>query len=201
MVTGMIVTRREPLMAALPDFGRYRGADGKAIASHRPGRVSRSTGATSDPDAAGGQHETSGSDARTGKAWNKVKRWFGDGVHLIAATRYDIPVARPLTPASQAEPPALRAMIQERCAETPALAPRCGDFRAYRGLDSAETKARLWDEDAIRPLIDSRERWREEQQAPADEPSKPITPPLFPERVDTLVPTAKGRQPTLAARL
>jgi hypothetical protein len=192
MVTGMIGILREQLMAALPDFGCHLGYDGKAIESHSTGRVGRATGTTSDPDADWGKHETGGIDARTGKAWSKVKSWFGYGLHLIADTRYEIPVAMHLTPASHAEQPELRAMIKELFAETPALAQRCGDFSADRGLDSAETKALLWDDYAIRPLIDTRELWREEKQHPDYDPSKPITRPLFPERVDTIVHTEKG---------
>lgn len=103
MVTGMIVTLREPLMAERPDFGRHLGDDGKAIESYSTGQVKRTTGATSDPDADWGKHETSGVDARTGKAWKKIKRWFGDGLHLIADTQYEIPVAMHVTPASHAE--------------------------------------------------------------------------------------------------
>jgi len=44
----------------------------------------------------------------------------------------------------------------------------------------------------IRPLIDTRELWREEKQQPDYDPSKPITRPLHPERVDTIVHTEKG---------
>ncbi len=33
-----------------------------------------------DPDADWGHHETQGVDARTGKAWKKLKRWFGYGL-------------------------------------------------------------------------------------------------------------------------
>jgi hypothetical protein len=41
-------------------------------------------------------------------------------------------------------------------------------------------------------LIDTRERWLEESQDPDDNPFKPITRPLSPERVDTVVHTEKG---------
>jgi hypothetical protein len=193
MVTGMIVTLREQLMAERPDFGRHLGYDGKAIESHSTGQVKRTTGATSDPDADWGKHETSGVDARTGKAWKKIKSWFGYGLHLIADTQYEIPVAMHVTPASHAEQVELRVMLKEIFTETPALAERCRDFSADRGLDSAETKALLWDDYGIRPLIDTRELWREEKQHPAYDPSQPITRPLFPARVDTIVHTEKGR--------
>jgi hypothetical protein len=192
MVTGMIATLREQLMEALPDFGRHLGYDGKAIDSHSTGRVDRATGETSDPDADWGKHETVGVDARTGKLWKKIKTWFGYGLHLIADTEYEIPVAMRLTPASHSEQIELRGMLEETFAETPKLAERCRDFSADRGLDSAETKTLLWEDYRIRPLIDTRELWREEKQHPDYDPSKPITRPLYPERVDTIVHTEKG---------
>ena len=64
-------------MDALPEFGQHLGYDGKAIDSHSTGRVRQRTGATSDPDADWGKHETHGVDNKTGKAWKKVKSWFG----------------------------------------------------------------------------------------------------------------------------
>ena len=192
MVTEMITTLREQLMEVLPEFGQHLGYDGKAIDSHSTGQVSRITGETSDPDADWGKHETSGVDTRTGKSWKKIKSWFGYGVHLIADTQYEIPVAMHLTPASHAEQIELRVMLKETFAATPELAERCRDFSADRGLDSAETKTLLWDAYGIRPLIDTRELWREEKQHPDYDPGKPITRPLFPARVDTIVHTEKG---------
>jgi hypothetical protein len=93
-----MITLCERLMAALPDFGAHLGYDGKAIDSHSTGRVRRTTTQTSDPDADWGKHETRGIDHKTGKEWIKVKSWFGYGLHLIADTRYETPVAFWLTP-------------------------------------------------------------------------------------------------------
>ena len=117
---------------------------------------------------------------------------IGYGLHLIADTQYEIPVAFALTPASVSEQPTLRAMIRATFSETPELAQRCKDFSADRGLDSAETKALLWDDYGVRPLIDTRELWREEKNLPGYDPSKPITRPLDPARADTIVHTEKG---------
>jgi hypothetical protein len=194
LVSGMIVERRESLMAVLPDFGQHLGYDGKAIDSHSTGQVDRERGQTSDPDADGGKHETRGVAGRTGKPWTKIKSWFGYGLHLNADTHDEIPVAMALTPASAsaAEQVQWRALVKETFAETPELAERCRDFSADRGLDSAETKALLWDDYAIRPLIDTRELWPEEKAHPDYDPAKPITRPLYPERVDTIVYTEKG---------
>ncbi len=193
LVTGMIPALRESLMQELPDFGQHLGFDGKAIQSHSTGHKNRKTERTSDPDADWGKHETVGVDARTGKSWKKFKSWFGYGLHLIADTHYEIPVAMHITPASTSEQPQLRAMIHELVQETPELARRCTDFCADRGLDSGETKALLWDDYRIRPLIDTRELWREEKQAKDYDPTQPITRPLYPQRADTIVYTEKGR--------
>ena len=150
LIQTMIKTLREQLMDALPEFGQHLGYDGKAIDSHSTGRVRQHTGATSDPDADWGKHETHGVDNKTGKAWKKVKSWFGYGLHLIADTRYEIPVAMQLTPASHSESIELQRMLAALFEETPSLAQRCQDFSADRGLDSGSIKASLWDDQRIR---------------------------------------------------
>ena len=192
LVSGMMLTLREQLMAIVPDFGEHMGYDGKSIESHSTGQQDRHTGKTSDPDANWGKHETTGVDNKTGKPWKTVKSWFGYTLHLIADTQYEIPLAFHLTPASHSEQGELRKMLVEVFDETPELANRCEDFSADRGLDCAETKALLWDTYQVRPLIDTRELWREEKQLPDYDPSKPITRPLFTDRVDTIIHTEKG---------
>lgn len=191
-ISVMMTDLRHELMKALPDFGQHQGYDGKGIESHSTGRVNKETERTSDPDADWGHHETCGMDARTGKMWSKVKSWFGYTVHVIADTQYEIPLSIEVTPASHHESPVLRQMINKLYKETPELASRCADFSADRGLDAAETKALLWDEHKIRPLIDTRLMWRAEKSEPGFDPGKPITRPLFPERCDTIVHTERG---------
>jgi hypothetical protein len=178
-------------MAELPDFGKHLGYDGKSINSYSTGQENRETGQTSDPDANWGKHETSGFD-KDGNLWKKTKSWFGYGLHLIADTVYEIPVAFSVTAASASEPVELGSLIQNSFEQTPALAERCEDFTADRGLDSGGIKAMLWDDYHIRPVIDIRELWREEKNEPGYDPEKPITRALFDQRVDTIVHTEKG---------
>lgn len=193
LISQMMKTLREQLMAQLPDFGQHLGYDGKAIDSHSTGRVKQATGNTSDPDADWGKHETHGMDNKTGKEWNKVKTWFGYGLHLIADTQYEIAVAFRLTPASHSEGVELDSMLDDLFEETPELAEGCKDFSADRGLDNGKIKSKLWDEHKIRPLIDIRELWREEKQMPDYDPSKAITRSLYPERADNIIHTEKGQ--------
>ena len=191
MISEMVRKLREDLMVELPDFGKHLGYDGKAIDSYSTGQQNRETGQTSDPDANWGKHETKGVD-KDGKPWKKVKSWFGYGLHLIADTVYEIPVAFGLTAASASEPVELGSLIHQTFEQTPAIAERCEDFTADKGLDSAEIKARLWDDYHIRPVIDIRQMWREEKNEPGYDPEKPITRALYAERADTIVHTEKG---------
>lgn len=192
LITGMQKILREQLMDVLPGFGEHQGYDGKAIESHSTGQVNKESGETSDPDANWGKHETCGFNSTTGKPWSTIKSWFGYGIHVMADTHYEIPLAIKVTPASTSEHLLLREMIHEVYEQTAELASRCKDFSADRGLDSGETKSLLWDDHQVRPLIDTRELWREEKQQPGYDPEKPITRPLFPERADTIVYTEKG---------
>ena len=156
LVEAMAQRLGDELLEALPDFGERLGYDGKAIRSHSTGRVCRATGAASDRDADWGRHETHGVDAKTGTAWTKVKSWFGYGLHLIADTRYEVPVAYRVTSASCSEVKQLEAMVDEVFERSPGLAERCRDFSADRGLDSGALKAKLWQSYQVRPLIEPR---------------------------------------------
>ena len=110
-VSAMIESLRSSLFEEVPDFGRHPGCDGKAIESHSTGRVAEGKKDASDPDADRGKHETSGVNARTGKVWKKVKSWFGYGLHPIADTHYELPVAFEVTRASRTETKVLAAML------------------------------------------------------------------------------------------
>jgi hypothetical protein len=112
MISEMVRRLRESLIAELPDFGKHLGYDGKSINSYSTGQQNRKTGQTSDPDANWGKHETKGVD-KDGNPWKKVKSWFGYGLHLIADTLYESPVAFEVTAASASEPVELRSLIQQ----------------------------------------------------------------------------------------
>ncbi len=191
LVSAMVDRLRASLMEVLPDYGEYLGADGKAIGSHSTGRLDRKSGRTSDTDADWGTHKTRGVDGQ-GRAWEKVKSWFGYGLHLIADTKYELPVSYRITPASGSEQPVLCAMVKELFAEVPALAKRCQEFSADRGYDQKGLKKDLWEDYGIRPLIDTRLLWQEEKRAPDYDPSEPILRLLAPDRADNILYSERG---------
>lgn len=173
-VSAMVDALRGRLLAELPGYGRHLGYDGKAVPSRSTGRRNAKTGEASDPDADWGKHETGGVDGRTGKAWTKVKTWFGYGLHLIADVEHELPVWFEVTRASRSEAKVLDAGVDELFGAEPSLAAGCDDFCADRGLDAGPLKRKLWDAHGVRPLIDVRELWREEKEMPDYDPAKPI---------------------------
>ena len=177
LLSGMMDSLRGELMELLPDFGENLGYDGKAVKSNSTGEVNRKRGETSDPDADWGKHETSGFDSN-GKAWRKIRTWFGYGLHIIADTKYELPVAFSVTGACVSEVKELDRMTELLFGREPELAQRCEYLSADKGLDSGPLKKKLWDIWRIRPIIDSRELWREEKKGQSYERGQKIMRPL-----------------------
>ena len=192
-VSAMAATLRGRLMEALPGFGRHLGYDGKALPSHSTGRKDAASGKTSAPDADWGKHETVGVDGRTGKGWTKVKSWFGYSFHLIADVEHEVPVWFGVERASASEHRVLASGVEELFAAEPELAARCGDFCADRGLDSAALKKTLWEAHGVRPVVDTREMWRDEKAEPGRDPSERILRLARDDRPDNVPHSEKGR--------
>ena len=191
-VSAMAATLRGRLMEALPGFGRHLGYDGKALPSHSTGRKDAASGKTSDEDADWGKHETVGVDGR-GKGWTKVKSWFGYSFHLIADVEHEVPVWFGVERASASEHRVLASGVEELFAAEPELAARCVDFCADRGLDSAALKKTLWEAHGVRPVVDTREMWRDEKAEPGRDPSEPILRLVRDDRPDNVPHSEKGR--------
>ncbi len=179
------------LRESLPDFGKHLGYDGKSIESNSTGRKSNKTGETSDPDADWGVHTTSGFNSATGKAWKSVKRWFGYKLHVIADTKYEIPVAMSLTKASVSEYKELNRMIDKLFAQNPELVERCEYFSADKGLDSGSLKKKFWNEYGTDPIIGIREMWRVELENQNYIAGQKIMRPLR-EDINNIFYTEKG---------
>ena len=191
-VSGMVDALRARLMEEVPGFGRHLGYDGKAVPSFSTGRADAETGRTSDPDADWGRHETRGVDGKSGRAWTKVKRWFGYGLHVVADVEHEIPVWFEVTKASRSEQKVLSAGVEDLFGAEPALAARCADFCADRGLDGGPLKKTLWDAYGVRPLVDVQELWREEKAEPGHDPSKPILRSLAADGGGNVLHSEKG---------
>ena len=101
---------RRRLMEEEEDFGVRIGYGGKAVESHSSGRKDCKGGRASDPDAAWGAHERRWTDQKTGAPRSKKIR-FGCRMHVVADTKYEMPLAVGVAPAGVGESPALHAML------------------------------------------------------------------------------------------
>ena len=96
--------------------------------------------------------------------WEKVISWFGYRLHLIVESNYELPVAFNVTKASCAEGPQAHALLDEVKITHPEILDRCKHLSADRGYDDTKLIVRLWDEYRIKPIIDIRNMWKDEDK-------------------------------------
>ena len=190
-VSEMVDALRRRLMEELPGCGRHLGYDGEAVPSWSTERTDGGTGRISNPEADWGRHGTHGVGA-CGKAWTKVKRWFGCGLRLTADIEHEPPVWFEVTRASRSEHKVLAAGLDGLFGSEPERASRCGDFLADRGLDGGPVWERLWDGRRIRPLIGVQELRREERAELGRDPSRPIPRSLAADGGGNVLRSGKG---------
>lgn len=192
LIDGMFGELVRTLTTLLPDLGEELAFDGKAVPSFSTGRQSRTSGETSDPEAAWGAKTYRGTDAN-GKTWEKLTRWFGYQLHLVVDARHELPVAYEVLPASASEVTRIVPMVQTLATTHPEITRRCQTLAADRGLDAGEVNRALWQEYRIKPVIDTRRLWKDEKQEPGYDPSREITRALDPRSTDTVVYSERGR--------
>jgi len=142
------------------EFGEHLGIDGKAIGSYAVRRGKKEGDRRGEQDADWGRHEQH-IQTEGGEVVQKVKRWFGFTVHIIAETSYELPVAFRVTKASCNEQPEGRALIDEFFSREKERGKRAKYFCADRGYDSTETVTRLWDKYDVKPVIAIRNQWKD----------------------------------------
>ncbi|MCR4419823.1 MAG: transposase [Clostridia bacterium] len=158
----------EELTKHLPDFGRVLAVDGKAIASfargrkRQAGKVVKRDGRR-DVDADWGQ-KTLRVEREDGSNWEKVVRWFGFKLHLVVDATYELPVAFRVTPASASEIKQGHRLIDQMAEQAPVILKRCEYWLGDRGYDDGKLHTKLWDEHAIKPVIDIRNLWRDGEE-------------------------------------
>lgn len=153
----------EELAKQLPDFGRILAIDGKAIASFGRGRK-RQTGKEVKPDGrrevdADWGQKTLRVERGDGSTWEKVVRWFGFKLHLVVDASYELPVAFKVSVASASEVKQAHRLLDQMSEQLPAIIQRCEYFLGDRGYDDVKLCSRLWNEHAIKPVIDIRNMW------------------------------------------
>jgi hypothetical protein len=148
------------LQEALPDLGVYLAHDGKALASHgRSDRRGQKADGRREREANVGV-KTHRRVKEDGTVYEKVTTWFGFRVHLLVDAAHELPVARKLTRASEAECPVAHELLDHVKLRHPGILGRCETYSADKEFDDGKLLKRLWDEERIKPVIPIRELWR-----------------------------------------
>lgn len=143
-----------------PDFGTNLAGDGKAI--HSLGKPSKKEDGDRrhEEEADWGVKTYRGVD-NGGKAWEKVKSWFGFRLHLLVEADAELPVSYTVTKASVGEQPVMRELLAELNNVHPELIERCEHAMFDKGYDSKENICDLWCKYGIKPIIDIRSMWKD----------------------------------------
>lgn len=176
MIDRMFDMLIEELKKYLPELGRHLAIDSKKIDSYARGKKNPKD--SSDPEADWGCKTYKGK-RQNGSIWEKIVSWFGYKLHLLVDTTYELPVGYTVTRAAKHDIEEMLPMIKEakqkHFKEVETLA---GD-KAY---DSAPHNEELYDVHGIKPVIDIRNHWKDEEE----------TKLLNPEKVDNIVYDYKG---------
>jgi Transposase domain (DUF772)/Transposase DDE domain len=148
------------LMSLFPGFGINIAGDGKAIQSL--GKPSKKCHGDKrrEKDADWGTKKYHGIDER-GKAWEKIKSWFGFRLHLIVEAEAELPIAYTVTKASIGEQPVMDGLFTELAKVHPELIQRCEHAMFDKGYDSKDRISILWEKYNIKGIIDIRNMWKD----------------------------------------
>lgn len=152
----------------LAGFGERLAIDGKAFASFAKRKGKHADDRRGDHEAVWGKH-VHRSESSDGKITEMVKKWFGFTLHLIADTRYELPVAFTVLPASANEMPVAHKLVESMAASHPERLEQCRYLCGDRGYDDGKLHRKLWDTYQIKPIIDIRKSWKDGEETRAYE--------------------------------
>ncbi|MCB5560221.1 transposase [Anaerosalibacter bizertensis] len=164
MINEMFNKLVDELEELLPAFGENLAIDGKAISllSKRENKNKKEDGRR-DLDANWGIKEYKGI-REDGTSWSKIVKWFGYKLHLIVDADYELPVAFELTKASTSEVKQAHKMIDDLYETHPELVESCETLEGDKGYDDTKLYEKLWDDYDIKPVIDIRNMWKDEDK-------------------------------------
>lgn len=165
-LTAMFHALVELLKIELPDLGRVTAVDSKAIASfgkpvHDEEKLAEDD-RRRDVDADWGIKQYKGQ-RKDGTTWEKITKWFGYKLHLLVDSDYELPLAFEVTRASTNDSPKLIPLVEDVETNHRAIHRDINELSADKGYDSAKNNAVLYDIHNIKPVIDNRRMWKEEE--------------------------------------
>lgn len=164
LVDGMFLKLVEQIREVLPDFGKHLAMDSKAIESFASGKnTNEKPDGRRDIDADYGRKEYRGVNEQ-GKAWEKIVKWFGYKLHLVVDATYELPVTFKVTKASASDITEGHELMKQMKEKQPKILEVAETMAADRGYDDTKLVVKLWDDHGIKPIIDIRNMWRDEDK-------------------------------------
>lgn len=180
----------ETLRHKLPRLGEKLTVDSKAIRSWgRPVRDEENRQQTDrrrDTDADWGTKTYKGMRA-DGTKWERTSRWFGYKLHLMVDTTYELPLAFDVARASSSDMNNLMPLLEQLADKHPEVAEAAEELSADKGYDSMANNTEPFDDYGIKPVIDKRQLWQENQSD-----GRCSTRILFDDKVDSFVYDEQG---------
>jgi hypothetical protein len=165
----------EQIKEVLPDYGKSLAIDSKAIQSYGKPNSKEDRDGRREKDADWGKKVNRG-EREDGSVWEKITKWFGYKVHIMADSVYELPIAYEVSRASKSDQKMLRPLIEKTDHRHADLLKRAEELTGDRGYDDEDHHRLLWDKYGIKPMIDIRNMWRDGE----------TTRLLYPERADTI---------------
>jgi hypothetical protein len=166
----------DELKKHLPDLGAKSAVDAKAIPSFgKPVKNEEKLAENDrrrDTDADIGVKTYKGK-RKDGTLWEKVTKWFGYKLHLLVDSMYELPLAFELTVASSSDMTHLLPLVEDVEEHHSVIHKDMNENAADKGYDSKENNTALFDDHGIKPVIDTRELWKNKTHET-----------LFPDRYD-----------------
>ena len=159
LIDELFVTLVNRLADALPGFGETLALDSKAI-----GSLARRTSRRSVVDCRGEADADLGvktykGTREDGSVWEKVVTWFGFKLHLLVDAAYELPVAYEVTKASASDLTTGKQMLQDLADHRPQVLAEAKYLLGDKAYDDTGMITTLWDEHAIKPVLDIRNLW------------------------------------------
>ena len=149
------------LKKVLPDLGRILAVDSKAVNSAgKSAKKNMPPDGRRDTDANWGKKSYKGR-TRSGKLWEKTKKWFGYKIHLIADAVYELPLYYDVTRANVSDGVMLLPMMKDLKQKQPEIIEDAEYCDCDRGYDSEENNRELYDSYKIKPVIGIRRMWKD----------------------------------------
>ncbi len=161
----------DELKELLPDLGYSVAVDSKGVDSAGRATKKSERDGRRDTDADWGKKTYHG-EREDGSLWEKVVKWFGYKIHLLVDTKYEIPIGCRVTRASESDTKQLLPMVKEVKEKHLQIYKDMDTAAADKGYDSEENCRRLYDEHGIKPVIDIRRMWRDQETRLLD-PGRP----------------------------